>query len=182
MRGLFCAPGLRHISGAVMGMILTQRFAFHRSESLGLYEALERYLLDLAAALEQREFVVGEFFSAADLSLAALLRPLTIVPFFAEHPGLQQIFARHRSVLGRLGARPEFAYQEAIRKARTLRSPVRRVLWTRDNAVPFLPQGNSAANDQQRLWTRQTIAIPLHYAFTLRRNKVRQFEATEQVR
>jgi len=180
--GLYCVPGLRHVSGAFMGMILTQRFGFHRSEALGLYEALERYLLGLAASLEQREFVVGDVFSAADLALAALLRPLTIVPFFAEHEGLRGLFDRHRRVLTGDAGYVELSYQVAIRQARTQRPPVRRKLHQRDTLVPFTPRDGSAANDQQRLWNSQTLTMPLHYAFTLRRNKVRQQSATDQIR
>ena len=180
--GLYCAPGLRQLSGAFMGMVLTQRFAFHRSEALGLYEALEHYLLGLSARLEQREFVVGNRFSAADLALAALLRPLTIVPFFAEHAGLRSLFDRHRRVLTGPAGYVEFSYQAAIREARTQRAPVRRKLRSRDSVVPFFPRDGSAANDQQRLWNLQTLAIPLHYAFTLRRNKLRRETATDQLR
>lgn len=180
--GLYCAPGVRHLSGAFMGMVLTQRFDFHRSEALGLYEALEQYLLGLAAALEPREFVVGERFSAADLALAALLRPLTIVPFFAEHQGLRSLFERHRRVLTGPAGYTELAYQVAIREARARQPPFRRILRRRDTVLPFTPHDGLADNDQQRLWNKQTWTIPLHYAVTLRRNKVRQAAATQQVR
>ncbi len=180
--GVYCAPGVRGIAGACMGMLLTQRFAFHRSEGLGMYEALERYLLNLGASLERRSFVVGDTFSAADLTLAALLRPLTIVPFFAEHPGLQQLFERHRRVLTTEAGYVDLAYQVAIREARSRRPPIRRKLRQREGLVPFAPYEGSAANDQQRMWTWQTVGIPLHYAYTLRRNKVRQLQASAEVR
>jgi glutathione S-transferase len=180
--GLYCAPGIRHLAGAFMGMVLTQRFAFHRSEALGLYEALERYLLGLAASLEHREFVVGDQFSVADLALAALLRPLTIVPFFAEHEALRSLFERHRRVLTGAAGYVELSYQVAIRQARAHRPPFRRKLGQRDTVVPFNPRDGLAVNDQQRLWNRQTFAIPLHYAVTLRRNKLRHEVATDQLR
>jgi glutathione S-transferase len=180
--GLYCAPGIRHLSGAFMGMVLTQRFAFHRSEALGLYEALEHYLLGLAASLEAREFVVGDRFSAADLTLAALLRPLTIVPFFAEHEGLRSLFERHRRVLTGPAGYAELSYQSAIREARTRRPPFRRILARRDAVLPFAARHGLADNDQQRLWNKQTWTIPLHYAVTLRSNKLRQAAATEQIR
>jgi glutathione S-transferase len=70
----------------------------------------------------------------------------------------------------------------AIRQARTQRPPVRRKLRQRDTVVPFSPRDGSAANDQQRLWNRQTLTMPLHYALTLRRNKLRQQAATDQIR
>ena len=181
-RGLYCAPAIRQLSGAFMGMILTQRFAFHRSEALGLYEALENYLLGLAASLEQREFVVGEVFSVADFALAALLRPLTIVPFFAEHEGLRSLFDRHRRVLTGVTGYREFSYQAAIREARAERPPFRRRLRSRATRVPFASHHGSAANDQQGLWNRQTLTIPFHYAITLRHNKLRLPAATDQIR
>lgn len=182
VRGMYCAPGVRRIAGACMGMLLTQRFAFHRSEELGLYEALESYLLALAASLEGRPFVVGDAFSVADLTLAALLRPLTIVPFFAEHAGLQGLFDRHRRVLTSEAGYVEFAYQGAILEARRRHAPVRRKLRQREDLVPFAPHEGSAANDQRRMWTWHIMAIPFHYAYTLRVNKVRQLDATAEVR
>jgi len=182
VHGLYCAPGVRRVAGATMGMILTQRFEFHRSEERGMYEALERYLLGLAASLGQRPFVVGDEFSAADLALAALLRPLLIVPFFAEHEGLRELFERRRRVLTGGAGQADFAYQTAIHEARRSRAPVRRKLRERSAVVPFEPSAGMAANDQRRLWTWETIAIPLHYAYTLRRNKVRQRDASAQIR
>lgn len=178
-RGMYCAPGVRRISGACMGMLLMRRFEFHKNEKLGLYEALEHYLLGLSTSLGKREFVVGEDLSAADFALAALLRPLTIVPFFAEHEGLQPLFERHRRLLG---GHAEFPYQKAIREARLVRAPVRRKLRQRADLVPFLPSEGSAANDQQRMWTWSTIAVPVHYACTLRHNKTRRLQASAEAR
>lgn len=62
---------IRHLSGAAIGLLLTKRFEFYRSEELGLYEGLEEYLVDLASQLDNRSYVVGKSFSAADLALAA---------------------------------------------------------------------------------------------------------------
>jgi hypothetical protein len=39
-----------------------------------------------------------------------------------------------------------------------------------------------AANDQQRMWTWTTVAVPMHYAYTLRRNEVRRLETSAEVR
>lgn len=69
--GFFCLPVIRHLSGAAIGLLLTKRFEFYRSEELGLYEGLEEYLVDLASQLDNRSYVVGKSFSAADLALAA---------------------------------------------------------------------------------------------------------------
>ncbi|SMC21340.1 glutathione S-transferase [Andreprevotia lacus DSM 23236] len=180
--GVFTKPGLRWLTGHVLGILLTKRFAFHRSEAIGLYEGLERYLLDLAAALDGREFVVGEAFSAADITLATHLRPLLIVPFFAEHPGLQGLFARQQQVFAQLGAEAEFPYQAAITAARQHRAPVRRKLRDVAGSLPLQPAGALAGNDQNKVWTWNMVLHPWYYLVTLRRNKARLALASSQYR
>ena len=180
--GLFNTPLLRPFAGHFMGMLLSKRFDFHRSESLGLYEALEHYLLGLAAKLEEREFVVGTEFSAADLSLAALIRPIIVVPFFAEHPKLQDLFRRHREIVARWNGEGDFKYQIAIAEARQRKAPMRRKLREFRAALPFHIQGAVAANDQNDIWDWGMLLMPFHYWVGLRRGKVRQMEASVGVR
>jgi glutathione S-transferase len=180
--GFFCLPGIRRIARAVLGILLTKRFDLHLSERLGMYEALEEYLLDLAVELEDREFVVGECFSAADLALAAQLRPLTIVPFFSEHPRLQTLFERHRRVVGRWASGGEPSYQRAVAAARERRAPMRRRLRPVTATLPFAHRGNLADNDQRPVWTWGIAAMPYHYWHSLRRNKVREANASSAVR
>lgn len=171
-----------YVAGALLGMLLIQRFEFHHSEQLGLYEALEQYLLQLADQLAGRRFVVGEQFSAADLALAAQLRPLTIVPFFAEHPGLKGLFARQFQVLTELNEQGEFPYQRAIAAVRQRRPACRRYLRPAGAALPFQVQQGRAANDQQPVWNWRLLAMPYHYWFTLRKNTVRQAQASALLR
>jgi glutathione S-transferase len=180
--GFYCKPGIRHITGMALGMMLSKRFDFHRSESLGLYEALENYLLGLARPLDGREFVIGKAFSAADITLATHLRPLTIVPFFAEHPGLQNLFARHRAVIARYGKEPQSAYQIAIANARQSRAPMRRRLRDLAAKLPFQTAHQLAANDQKNVWDWKIVCMPFHYFIGLRQNKLRQVNASLAVR
>lgn len=180
--GLFNTPLLRPLAGNFMGMLLSKRFDFHRSEALGLYEALERYLINLAEKLEARKFVVGNLFSAADLSLAALIRPLTVVPFFAEHPKLLGLFERHRNIVARWNGEGDFKYQTAIAKARLRKAPVRRKLRDIRAALPFNIGGPVAANDQNKIWDWGMLAMPFHYWISLRQYKVRQMHASAGVR
>ena len=56
--GLLCAPGVREVSGRVLGTLLSKRFDFHGAEMQGVFEALEAYLVVLAGRLEQQEFMV----------------------------------------------------------------------------------------------------------------------------
>ncbi len=180
--GFYCKPVIRHITGMALGMMLSKRFDFHRSESLELYEALENYLLVMAKELEGREFVVGHAFSAADITLATHLRPLTIVPFFAEHPDLQDLFARHRTVIAQYGKEPTSAYQIAIAKARLSRAPMRRKLRELAVKLPFQTQDQLAGNDQKTVWDWKMAWMPFHYFVGLRQNKLRQVNASLAVR
>lgn len=180
--GLFNAPMLRFLAGNFMGMLLSKRFDIHRSEKLGLYEALEQYLVALAARLEGKEFVVGSAFSGADLTLASHLRPITVVPFFAEHPQLQGLFERHRRIVARWNGEGDFKYQSAIAQARLRKPPVRRKLRDIKVALPFKTSGNLAANDQKIVWNWGMLAMPYHYLISLRQGKVRQLLASAGVR
>jgi glutathione S-transferase len=176
------APFVRHITGRVMGIVLSKRFDFHRAESTGLYEALEHYLLQLAARLEGKAFVVGDAFSVADLAFAAQMRPLTIVPFFAEHPQLQSLFARHRALLQQYSHEGDSLYQSAIATARLKRPPMRRSLRQRLAALPFVVNAQHAGNDQVAVWDAGMWAMPYHYFVTLRQGKLRQRVASATVR
>jgi glutathione S-transferase len=180
--GFYCKPVIRNITGMALGMMLSKRFDFHRSESLGLYEALENYLLGMAKELEGREFVIGDVFSAADITLATHLRPLTIVPFFAEHPSLQSLFARHRAVIAQHGKEAQSAYQIAIAQARLSRAPMRRKLRELVAQLPFQTNDQLAGNDQKTVWDSKMALMPFHYFVGLRQNKLRQASANLIVR
>jgi glutathione S-transferase len=188
--GLLCAPGVRQVSGRVLGMLLAKRFDFHGAEKQGLFETLEAYLLALAQRLARHEFVVGKAFSMADLALAAMLRPLTIVPFFAEHPQLQSLFARQRDVLQRHSPEGDLLYQQAIARARASNAPVRRRLKSATVSVMTATAPSAAAtasprmaaNDQRNIWDAGMWAMPFHYFYTLRQGKVRQAVASAGVR
>jgi glutathione S-transferase len=182
LTGLLRAPVIRSVASCVMGIALCKRFDFHRAESAGLYEALEDYLLQLTAKLQGKDFVVGAEFSIADLALAAQLRPITIVPFFAEHPKLQPLFDRHRTVLRHYSNEGDSSYQIAIAAARRHKPPVRRNLRRRIAALPFVVQAQYAVNDQKNVWDLGMWAMPYHYFVTLRQGKVRQSTACAKVR
>ncbi len=186
LKGWWSKPVIRSIAGHVLGAVLSKRFDFHRSESLGLYEALETYLIALALRLEGKPFVVGQVFSAADLSLAAQLRPLTIVPFFAEHPQLQSLFARHRQLLAEHSREGDSAYQTAIAQARLKRPPVRRQLRSTSSkpnpTLPFRTPSDFSSNDQINVWDRGMWLMPYHYLVTLRQGKIRLAQPSTSVR
>ncbi|MGB8338797.1 MAG: glutathione S-transferase family protein [Burkholderiales bacterium] len=181
-KGFYCLPVIRNITCMIMGMVLSKRLYFHRSESLGLYEALENYLIRMAKELDGREFVVGNQFPAADTTLATHLRTITVVPFFAEHPGLQNLFARHRAVIAKYGKEPQSAYQIAIANARLSRAPMRRKLRDLAAKLPFQTNLQVAGNDQKTVWDWKMAFMPFHCLIGLRQNKLRQVTASLSVR
>lgn len=180
-RGLFTKWGVRRVTAWFLAVLLTKRFEFHRSERLGLYESLEAYLLGLAAHVETHDHVVSNRFSAADLALAAYLRPLTIVPFYADNPKLQGLFRWGQGVLAQWSGEGKAAYQVAIEQARSRRPPWRRRILPRGAGLPFKAGETSAANDQRPVWDLGLLAAPWHWR-SLWQNKVRAPTATEWCR
>ncbi|WP_266170565.1 glutathione S-transferase family protein [Dyella subtropica] len=130
--GLFTRRGWRRLAAPVLGMMLTLRFRFHRNQQDGVYEALEALLLPLAEKLERDRFLVGEQFTAADLTLASLLRPLRIVPHFSHHPKLQSLFVWQERLFREHGRDATFPYEDAIRAQRQRRGAMRGLVrWMR---------------------------------------------------
>lgn len=179
--GLFVRRGLRRLTGHVIGLMLCKRFDFHRSRELGLYESTLAYLRGLAAWMRGRDYVVGQQFSAADLTLAAMLRGFLIVPCIAEHPDLQALFAWAHAVRLRCGGEAASRYEQAIIDTRQRRPPARRLLREARGTLPFAAAGKLASNDQRPIWDRGMWLMPWHYLVTLRRGIVRQAMAIDPV-
>jgi len=139
-RGLFTRPGWRALAAPVLGAMLTLRFRFHRNREDGVYEALETQLLPIAAKLARESFLVGGRFSAADLTLASLLRPLRIVPHFADHPQLHSLFAWQQRLFREHGRDVAFPYETLIQAQRQRRGSMRgQVSWMHPLSTPTAP-------------------------------------------
>lgn len=128
--GVFTRRGLRRPASAVLGAMLTLRFRFHRNRGDRVYEQLEAQLLPIAATIEREGYLVGGAFSAADITLASLLRPLRIVPHFSHHPRLQSLFAWQERLFREHGRDRAYPYEAAIRARRERSGRMRgRVRW-----------------------------------------------------
>jgi glutathione S-transferase len=128
--GLFTWPVLRALAAPILGALLTLRFRFHRNRQDRVYEALEAQLLPLARQLEHEGFLVDGNFTAADLTLASLLRPLRIVPHFTHHPQLRSLFAWQERLFREHDRDVAFPYETLIRAQRQRRGMMRsRVSW-----------------------------------------------------
>lgn len=150
--GLFTRRGWRNLAAPVLGMMLTRRFRFDRNRQDGIYEQLEALLLPIAERLRSSAWLVGERLSAADITLASLLRPLRIVPHFSHHPLLQGLFAWQERLFRTHGREPRLLYEELIDAQRQRRGRMRgSVSWlaaaTPSSAALDAPL-RTAVNDQ----------------------------------
>jgi glutathione S-transferase len=128
--GLFTRRGWRLLAAPVLGTMLSLRFRFHRNREDGVYEALESQLMPIAAQIERDGFLVGGCFSAADITLACLLRPLRIVPHFFHHPQLQSLFAWQQRLFREHRRDGAYPYESLMQAHRERRGSMRgRVSW-----------------------------------------------------
>lgn len=160
--GLFTRHGWRALAAPVLGTMLSKRFRMDRNREDRVYESLEAQLLSLASRLHQHEFLIGDRFSAVDLTLACFLRPLRIVPYFRDHPDLQTLFAWQGRLLREHLRDETFLYEDLILAQRQRRGTMHgEVGWMRrerpasvrvDDEIAPLDVAN---NDQQAVnrWT-----------------------------
>jgi glutathione S-transferase len=171
--GLFSRRGWRVLAAPVLGAMLSLRFRFHRNREDGVYEALEAQLIPIAAQIERDGFLVGNRFSAVDITLASLLRPLRIVPYFAQHPRLQSLFAWQTRLFRTHARDVAFPYEALIQAQRERRGSMRgQVRWMRQGAEFAPVDGESPAlqvaqNDIHSV-NRWTLSLGLPAYFKLR--------------
>jgi len=77
---------------------MISRYRLHRIRDEHIREKTERILLEIADHLRTNEYLVGQQFSAADLTFCSLIKPLTNVPFFSDNPRFQIIFDYHERI------------------------------------------------------------------------------------
>jgi len=171
-KGLLTLPIINRISSAVIGMVLMQRFRFHRNRDDRIFERLEALLIKIAQHLEGRTSLVGEQFSGADLTLACLLRPLRIVPYFRQHPALAGLFQWQEELLNKYGRETEFIYETALGRKRNKRGwsrgAVTWIRYSRSKEYSSLggvdpPELETATNDQQPVYSWDMLLAPLRY-------------------
>jgi glutathione S-transferase len=144
------------IAGKIIAGVLTRRFRFRYNRADRVFEELQQCLLLAAERLSSREYLVGDCFTAADLTLAALMRPAVVVPYFADQPRLQRLFVWRRKQLQE-HRRPELSgYESALHEMRKRRGwALGRVSWLQPGsdapALAEVPDLQSARNDQQSL-------------------------------
>ena len=113
-------PVVRLVSGVLIGVALCQRFRMQWNVEEQQYDILERMLDKYAALLGGRRFLFGGALTAADLSLAARVLPLRVVPFVADQPRWAPLLAWAAGLRRDLGQDPTpyFDYEAQLLEAR----------------------------------------------------------------
>jgi glutathione S-transferase len=144
------------LTGAIIAGVLTRRFRFLHNRADRVFEHLEQCLLIAAQRLSSRDYLVSDRFTAADLTLAALLRPVMVVPFFRDHPGLQRLFDWRAMQLQDHRRERHSGYEAALHDARRRRgwalgavSWLPGAKWNDQSTLPGIPTVPIAHNDQQ---------------------------------
>ena len=160
----------RRIAGSIVAGVLTRRFRFVHNRADRVFETLEQCLLLAARRLQSQPFLVGSSFTAADLTLASLLRPATVVPFFRNHPGLQHMFEWRAALLQEYRRDLHIGYEIALHEARKRRGwALGAVRWLpgpmqTDESTPVeLPTMQVARNDQQPMGRRPMVQAPFWF-------------------
>jgi glutathione S-transferase len=143
-------------AGMTIAGLLTRRFRLLHNRADRVFETLEQCLLLAARHLHSRPFLVGDSFTAVDLTLASLLRPITVVPFFHDHPQLAVLFAWRRELLQAHRRELEVGYETALHEVRTRRGwSLGAVSWlpasmrSSDSSLLDIPTLQATYNDQQ---------------------------------
>ncbi len=143
------------IAGSVIAGVLARRFRFLHNRMDRVFEQLEQCLLTAAGRLSSGRHLVGDRFTAADLTLAALMRPALLVPFFRDHPRLQRLFRWRQEQLQDHRREQQVGYEAAIHEVRQRRGwELGAVRWLptseRDSqsAITTIPALQASRNDQ----------------------------------
>jgi len=101
-------------------MVLMQRFGMHRSEDEGLFEKTDEFLQRLLEQLGEKPVLIGSEFTAADLTMACLIRPLNLVPYFKDNPKYDKLFEHHNRWAKVYAVTPMAEYELAAKEARSM--------------------------------------------------------------
>ena len=141
------------LGGAIIAGVLTRRFRFLHNRADGVYEQIEQCLLFAAERLSTRRYLVGDRFTAADLTLAALMRPTLLVAYFRKHPRLQALYEWRERQVRDQRREPRVSYETALHEVRQRRgwelTVPREIIGSEPAALTEVPALSAARNDQQ---------------------------------
>jgi glutathione S-transferase len=158
------------VGGAIIAGVLSRRFRFNHNRADRVFEKLESCLLIAAQRVSSSGYLVGNRFTAADLTLAALSRPALLVPFFRAHARLQRLWEWRVRQLQEHHREAQIGYEAALQDVRQRRGwALGSVRWLAGEChderplsaeIPNLPV---ASNDQQPVGRWPLITGPIGY-------------------
>jgi glutathione S-transferase len=158
------------IAGVIIAGVLSRRFRFLHNRSDRVFEELEHCLRSAAARLSSRAHLVGDRFTAADVTLAALSRPARLIPYFRQHPDLQGLWDWRTQLLREHHRQQEIGYEVELHRVRKQRGwalgNVRWLSGERNHGAPLstdIPALTRARNDQQSVGRWPMISGPIWY-------------------
>lgn len=183
--GLFMSPLLARLASAYLGGILAKRFRLRHNRQDRVYEELEHCLLIVATRVKNRPYLVGDRFTAADLTLASLLRPVRIVPFFRDHPALEALFEWQARLFLEHGRAPASTYERSIENQRQRVGLARAIVpWLARSRAPAgrdeadIPTLHVARNDQNPVSRWILVTAPFTYLLLKHRSGIGTAEYT----
>ncbi len=157
-------------AGVIIAGVLSQRFRFAHNRADRVFEQLEQCLLTVADRLSSRPYLVGERFTGADLTLAALLRPVLLLPFFCDHSRLGRLWKWRERQLEEHHRDQEATYEAALKRVRERRKwALGAVRWLAGEShgdpptAAEIPSLSAARNDQQSVGRWPALLGPLWY-------------------
>lgn len=91
-------PIIRGLVTNVVAVSLMERYAIHLVREEKIYEQTDSLLEELVSILNKQKYVVGDGFTAADITLVSLLTPLSLVPYVSENPRYKVLFDYHQKI------------------------------------------------------------------------------------
>jgi glutathione S-transferase len=155
-----------NVAGRVIAGVLTRRFRFRHNRADRVFEQLAQCLLTAAERLTSHAYLVGNQFTAADLTLAALMRPVVLVPYFRDHPRLQRLFEWRAQLLHEHNRTDRVGYESALQEVRERRGwALGAVSWLSpiDCGPAEVPALSAARNDQQSVGRFPLLTGPFEY-------------------
>lgn len=94
----------------VVASFLIARFRLHRIREDEVVEKTEQVLLDFKERLNNNSYVIGNQFTAADMTFCALVLPLQIIPRFRDDSRFKNLFEYH----DRIRKEHDFKFQDNV--------------------------------------------------------------------
>jgi len=94
--GMLKLPVVRDLITGIAGMMVMARYSLHTSADDGIFQETDAVFEEILLKLGNKKCLVGDEFSAADVTLACLIRPFTAIPYFNNNLKYAPLFAHFK--------------------------------------------------------------------------------------